>query len=86
MTVTVGIATTGEHPAVLLRTVLHAIDSAAAVSADAEVLVVVNGRDSVPDLAVVNSPAMRVVTGIALSSATVKVLRTGAQARASCSI
>lgn len=60
MSVTVGIATLGDDPQLLLRTVDSAIRSAAAVSADAEVLVVVNGRGRMPELEAVSSPLLRV--------------------------
>ena len=60
MTVTVGIPTTGERP-VLRRTVEAAIGSASRLSADAEVLVVVNGRSDAPGLGRIDSPLLRVV-------------------------
>jgi hypothetical protein len=60
MTVTVGIPTTGERP-VLRRTVEAAIRSASLVSADAVVLVVVNGRGDAPGLGRIDSPQLRVV-------------------------
>jgi glycosyl transferase family 2 len=60
MSVTVGIPTTGERP-VLRSTVQAAIKSASALSDDAEVLVVVNGRDDAPGLGRIDSPALRVI-------------------------
>jgi hypothetical protein len=60
MTFTVGIATTGDSPAVLRETVVRVIRSAELVSAGAEVLVVVNGRGRVPELDGVDSPLLRV--------------------------
>jgi hypothetical protein len=58
MSVTVAIPTTGDRP-VLRPTVDAAIRSAAALSADAEVLVMVNGRDDAPGLGRIDSPALR---------------------------
>jgi glycosyltransferase involved in cell wall biosynthesis len=60
MAVTVGIPTTGERGQVLRETVEGVLRSAALVSADAEVLVVVNGRGRVPELYGIGSPLLRV--------------------------
>ncbi len=60
MTVTVAIPTTGERPA-LRRAVQTAIRSASLVSQDAEVLIVVNGRDDAPGLGRIDSPLLHVV-------------------------
>ncbi len=60
MAVTVGIPTTGERGQVLRATVERVIASAAACGADAEVLVVVNGRGRVPRLHAIDSPLLRV--------------------------
>jgi glycosyltransferase involved in cell wall biosynthesis len=61
MTVTVGIVTVGDEPPVLRQTVVGALRSAALISDDAEVLVVVNGRGRVPELDDLSSPALRVL-------------------------
>jgi Glycosyl transferase family 2 len=61
MTVTVGIATTGDNPQLLTRAVDSVLASAAQLPGDPEVLVVVNGRDRLPELERVGSPALRVV-------------------------
>ena len=61
MALTVGIATTGDDPRTLRETVEGVIRSASIVDADAEVLVVVNGRDRVPELHDIGSPTLRVV-------------------------
>jgi Glycosyl transferase family 2 len=60
MAFTVGIPTTGERGPVLRATVEGVLRSAARVSAEAEVLVVVNGRDRVPQLRGIGSPLLRV--------------------------
>jgi len=60
MPVTVGIATTGDEPRALRETVEGVIRSVSRVGDDAEVLVVVNGRDRVPELDGVDSPLLRV--------------------------
>lgn len=60
MAFTVGIATTGEDPPRLCDTINGVIRSARSVSADAEVLVVVNGRGRLPELDGIDSPLLRV--------------------------
>jgi hypothetical protein len=60
MALTVGIATTGDDALALRDTVETVVRSAELVSDDAEVLVVVNGRDRVPELDTVGSPLLRV--------------------------
>ncbi len=61
MTATIGIATTGDKPQMLLRAVDSVLRSASRLSADAELLVVVNGRERLPELERVGSPMLRVV-------------------------
>jgi glycosyltransferase involved in cell wall biosynthesis len=58
--VTVGIATTGDDGRALRETVDGVLRAAALAGDDAEVLVVVNGRDRVPELSGVDSPMLRV--------------------------
>lgn len=60
MTVSVAIPTTGERP-MLRRAAETAIRSASLVSQDAEVLIVVNGRDDAPGLGRIDSPMLRVM-------------------------
>jgi glycosyltransferase involved in cell wall biosynthesis len=59
MTVTVGIPTTGERPA-LRRAVESVVRSASRLGPGAEVLVVVNGSTSAPGLGRLDSPLLRV--------------------------